>query len=135
MLGFYLDAGFQIWYEKARNVFYEILPLHNPPALIVSPTFAEPLTSEDWTETPYDNGKPCFTFVNGTMIAAFNTSGAELYYKVEESTKPMVNGSGLSITLQFNAASFLADENTGLYVCFKHNNAMGGNCRWKSIFS
>lgn len=98
-------------------------------ALMAVPAYAAPLNPDDW-ET-IDNAAPpaeCFTFSDGKLFATGNTSGKELYYKVTDETPLMKNGSGLSITLQFDSATFLADVDSAFHILFHNDNydANGG---------
>lgn len=93
-------------------------------ALIAAPAYAAPLNPDDW-ETIEGSAPPerCFTFSDGKLSATGNTSGNELYYKVTDETPLMKNGSGLSITLQFDNAAFQGEANTSFYIAFHNNNS------------
>lgn len=95
-------------------------------ACVASPAYAAPLNPDDWeviegAEPPED--EECFTFTDGKLIATGNTNGKELFYKVNVGTNPMVNGSGLSITLQFNNKSFLAESDSEFHIIFHTDNS------------
>lgn len=99
-----------------KKAFYVLLA-----ALVVVPAYASSLNPEDWfTEAP----SGCFTFENGTLKAFDNTNGKELFYKVTSETPLMTNGSGLSITLQFDNESFLNDPETAFLIQFRVNNSI-----------
>lgn len=91
--------------------------------------YAAPLNPDDWM-TIEGSAPPegCFTFSNGKLLATGNTDGKELYYKVTDETPLMKNGSGLSITLQFDSATFLADVDSAFHILFHNDNydANGG---------
>ena len=93
-------------------------------ALITVPAYAAPLNPDDW-KTIAPEG--CFTFNNdGTLTATGNASGNELHYIIREDaigTNLMQNGSGMSVTLQFNPESFLNDAETEIYIAFHNNNS------------
>lgn len=93
-------------------------------ALITVPAHAAPLNPDDW-KTIAPEG--CFTFNNdGTLTATGNSNGKELHYIIGEDaigTNLMQNGSGMSVTLQFNPESFLNDTETEIYISFHNNNS------------
>lgn len=94
-------------------------------ALMAAPAHAAPLNPDDWETIP--NAAPpegCFTFNNGILFATGNTSGKELFYKVEEGKKLMLNGSGLSITLQFDNSPFLAATGAEFQILFHTDNSI-----------
>ncbi len=93
-------------------------------ALAVTQAYAAPLNAEDWETIP--GGEPpegCFSFEDGKLFATSNTNGKELFYKVKEGTNLMENGSGLSITLQFNTADFLANNQSAFHIFFHNGNS------------
>ena len=91
-------------------------------ALMTTSAYAAPLNPDDWM-TIDDTAEGCFTFSDGKLNVTGNTGGRELYYKVEEGTNLMLNGSAMSITLQFDNDKFKEDENTGFYIAFHNNNS------------
>lgn len=94
-------------------------------ASVASLAYAAPLNPDDWEVI--EGAEPpegCFTFTDGKLIATGNTDGNELFYKVNVGTNPMVNGSGLSITLQFNNKSFLAESDSEFQIIFYTDNSV-----------
>lgn len=85
--------------------------------------YAAPLNPDDWEVIGGSEAKDCFTFTDGKLYASGNTGGKELFYKVNEGTNPMVNGSGLSITLQFDNDTFLNESETEFQIIFHTNNS------------
>ncbi len=96
-------------------------------ALVSVPAYAAPLNSADWkTEAPTG----CFVFNNdGSLTVTGNSNGKELHYILGEEaagTLPMQNGSGLSVSLQFNTEAFLKDVETCIHIAFRNDNPETG---------
>lgn len=96
-------------------------------ALVSVPAYAAPLNSADWkTEAPGG----CFVFNNdGSLTVTGNSNGKELHYVLGEDaagTLPMQNGSGLSVSLQFNTEAFLKDVETCIHIAIHNDNPETG---------
>ena len=92
-------------------------------AIMTTAAHAAPLNPNDWMTIPnYSPPAQCFTFSDGKLIATDNTNGKELFYKVTDETPLMLNGSRLSITLQFDTATFLAAHQAELQILFHTDN-------------
>ena len=65
----------------------------------------------------------CFTFKDVTLLATSNTRGKEIFYIVEEGTRPMVNGSGMSVTLHFDTKAYQEDNQAAFHILFYHDNS------------
>ena len=103
-------------------------------ALVTVPAYAAPLNPDDWKTN--DAAKNCFVFnSDGSLTATGNTSGNELHYIIKEmGANLMQNGSGMSVTLQFDTESFLEDTGTEFYIAFHNDNSeIDGNDFFKRI--
>ncbi len=100
-------------------------PLYNLIAIFtIIQTQAATLSAENWwTEAP----EGCFTFKeDGTLHISSYSNGNELFYIIKDEDKGtnlMQNGSGLSISIQLNTATFLNDKETSLHINFHNNNS------------
>ncbi len=94
--------------------------------LAMAPVYAAPLNPDDWEVIEKDEDEcPAerFQFSDGTLIASGNTNGNELFCIVEEGTRPMVNGSGMSVTLHFDTKTYLNDTEAEFLVFFRNDNS------------
>lgn len=86
---------------------------------------AAPLNPDDWEiidDKPSEDWR--VSFEDGKLITTGNTNGKELFYKVAVGTKPMVNGSGLSVTCQFYNDAFLNDREVEFQIIFHTDNSV-----------
>lgn len=112
-----------------KHTFFALLA-----ALVTVPAYAAPLNPDDWKTN--DAAKNCFVFnSDGSLTATGNTSGNELHYIIKEmGANLMQNGSGMSVTLQFDTESFLEDTGTEFYIAFHNDNSeIDGNDFFKRI--
>lgn len=76
--------------------------------------YAAPLNEDDWTWVSDSANDGVFEFKEQTLVIKDNSNGMRLGYKTPQT--PMVNGSGLSITFQFDTEKFLGDVGTALSI-------------------
>ncbi len=81
--------------------------------------YAAPLNENDWAWVDDNAPGGIFGFneIDKTLTITGNSNGKKLWYFIDgKDPNPMVNGSGLSITFQFDTDLFLNDDETELAI-------------------